>query len=129
MPLYGHELNEDSDPIQAGLGWAVKLDKGDFVGREALLQKAQDKTRPQRVGLELEGKRIARESAAVLREGKPIGRVTSGTFSPTLAKAIAMAYVDPAHTAAQTSCEVDVRGKSAPARVVPLPFYKRGRKN
>jgi len=125
MPLYGHELNEEIDPFQAGLGWAVKLDKGDFVGREALVRKAQDKTRPQRVGLELEGKRIAREGAAVLREGKPIGRVTSGTFSPTLAKAIAMAYLDPAYTAAETKCEVDVRGKAAPARVVPLPFYQR----
>src|SRR5205807_1509183 len=91
MPLYGHELNEDIDPFQAGLGWAVKLDKGDFVGRAALARLAQDKTRPHRVGLELEGKRIAREGAAVLRGGKPIGRVTSGTFSPTLAKAIAMA--------------------------------------
>jgi aminomethyltransferase len=125
MPLYGHELNENIDPFQAGLGWAVKLDKGDFVGREALVQKAKDKTCPQRVGLELEGKRIAREGAAVMREGKPIGRVTSGTFSPTLAKAIAMAYLDPAHIAPGTNCEVDVRGKPAPARVVPLPFYKR----
>src|SRR5207253_3896006 len=94
-------------------------------GRAALVQKAKDKTRPQRVGLELEGKRIAREGAAVMREGKAIGRVTSGTFSPTLTKAIAMAYLDPAHIAPSMSCEVDVRGKSAPARVVPLPFYKR----
>lgn len=125
MPLYGHELNEDIDPFQARLGWAVKLEKGEFVGREVLVRKAQDKTCPQRVGLELEGKRIAREGAAVLREGKPIGRVTSGTFAPTLAKAIAMAYVDPAHTAPGSTCEVDVRGKAAPARVVPLPFYKR----
>ena len=125
MPLYGHELNEDIDPFQAGLGWAVKLEKSNFVGRQALVQKAQDKSRPQRVGLELEGKRIAREGAAVIHQGKPIGRVTSGTFAPTLAKAIAMAYLDPAHTAAGTSCEVDVRGKSAPAHVVRLPFYKR----
>jgi aminomethyltransferase len=125
MPLYGHELNEDTDPFQAGLGWAVKLDKGDFVGRAALVQRAKDKARPRRAGLELEGKRIAREGAAVVREGEAIGRVTSGTFSPTLAKAIAMAYLDPAHVAPSTHCEVDVRGKSAPARVVPLPFYKR----
>jgi aminomethyltransferase len=128
MPLYGHELNEDIDPFQAGLGWAVKLDKGDFVGRPALARRAQDKTRPQRVGLELEGKRIAREGAVVLSEGKPIGRVSSGTFSPTLSKAIAMAYLPPAYTSPGGSCEVDVRGKATRAQVVPLPFYNRKRK-
>jgi aminomethyltransferase len=128
MPLYGHELSEEIDPFQAGLSWAVKLDKGDFVGREALVRRAQDPTRPQRVGLELEGKRIAREGAAVTSAGKPIGQVTSGTFSPTLSKAIAMAYLAPAHTAPGSCCEVDVRGKAASARVVPLPFYSRKRK-
>jgi aminomethyltransferase len=64
MPLYGHELNEDTDPFQAGLAWAVKLDKGDFIGREALVRRRQDSSLLQRVGLELEGKRIAREGAA-----------------------------------------------------------------
>jgi aminomethyltransferase len=125
MPLYGHELSEEIDPFQAGLGWAVKMDKGDFIGREALLRRRQDKTLRQRVGLELEGKRIAREGTAVTLDGKEIGKVTSGTFSPTLAKAIAMAYLDPAYTKAGTLCQVDVRGKAAPARVVALPFYRR----
>ena len=127
MPLYGHELNEDVDPFQAGLGWAVKLDKEAFVGREALVRLSQDRSRPQRVGLELEGKRIAREGAAVIVDGKPAGRVTSGTFSPTLLKAIAMAYIDPVHSVPGTVCEVDVRGKVAAAQVVPLPFYRRPR--
>ncbi|HEX5270788.1 MAG TPA: glycine cleavage system aminomethyltransferase GcvT [Gemmataceae bacterium] len=125
MPLYGHELNEDTDPLQAGLGWAVKLGKGDFIGRDALLKRQNDAALRRRVGLELEGKRIAREGAAVASGGKEVGRVTSGTYSPTLDRAIAMAYVDPALTAAGTACEVDIRGKAAPARVVPLPFYKR----
>ncbi len=125
MPLYGHELSEETDPFQAGLGWAVKLDKGNFVGRSALVQKAKDKSRPQRAGLELEGKRIAREGAAVTREGRPVGRVTSGTFAPTLAKTIAMAYLEPAYLAPGTACDVDVRGKAVPSRVVPMPFYKR----
>jgi aminomethyltransferase len=129
MPLYGHELTEDIDPFQAGLGWAVKMDKGDFVGREALIRRQQDPTRLQRVGLELEGKRIAREGCAVLRDGQPIGRVTSGTFSPTLNKAIAMAYIAPKCKAPETRCEVDVRGKASSARVVPLPFYNRKRKS
>ena len=125
MPLYGHELTEEIDPLQAGLGWAVKMDKGDFIGRQALERCRQDKTRRQRVGLELDGKRIAREGAAVLLDDKEIGGVTSGTFSPTLEKAIAMAYVAPSYSAIGTVCEVDVRGKPAAARVVSLPFYRR----
>src|SRR6202041_2891045 len=85
-PLYGHELGEDYDPLQAGLSWAVKFDKGDFIGRDALLKRQQHKWLPIRVGLELEGKRIAREGATVTANGATIGRVTSGTFSPTLNK-------------------------------------------
>jgi aminomethyltransferase len=110
MPLYGHELTEEIDPLQAGLGWAVKLDKGDFIGRDALLKRKDDATLRRRVGLELEGKRIGREGAAVLKGGAEVGRLTSGTFSPTLNKAIAMAYVDPALAAAGAACEVDIRG-------------------
>jgi aminomethyltransferase len=125
MPLYGHELSEDIDPLQAGLQWAVKMDKGDFIGRDALQGRAEDFGRRQRVGLELEGKRIAREGAAVLCDGRPVGAVTSGTLSPTLGKVIAMAYVEPTHRAADTACEVDVRGSAVPARIVPLPFYRR----
>jgi aminomethyltransferase len=125
MPLYGHELTDQIDPLQAGLNWAVKFDKGDFIGRDALLRRREDPTRRQRVGLEIEGKRIARENAAVTADGREIGTVSSGTFAPTLGRAIAMAFVEPASAAAGTSCEVDVRGKPAPARVVPLPFYRR----
>jgi aminomethyltransferase len=125
MPLYGHELSEEIDPLQAGLGWAVKFDKGDFVGRDALLKRQQDATRPVRVGLELEGRRAAREGAQVLHEGKPVGRVTSGTFTPSLNKAIAMAYVAPAQSAAGTALDVEVGKSTAAARVVPLPFYRR----
>jgi aminomethyltransferase len=125
MPLYGRELTEDIDPLQAGLAWAVKFDKGDFIGRDALLRRKDDPTLPQRVGLVLEGKRIAREGAAVLHEGRAVGRVTSGTFTPTLQKTVAMAYVDPACKAVGAACAVDVRGKPEPARIVELPFYRR----
>jgi aminomethyltransferase len=125
MPLYGHELTEEIDPLQAGLTWAVKMNKGDFVGRDALIRLQQDKTRPVRVGLELEGKRIARDGAAVLADGRPIGRVTSGTFAPTLQKALAMAFVEPTLSAVGTALSVDVRGKQEAARVVRLPFYRR----
>jgi aminomethyltransferase len=125
MPLYGHELSETTDPFQAGLAWAVKLDKGEFIGREALARRRQDPTERKRVGLELDGKRIAREGARVLRDGQEVGKVASGTFSPTLNKALAMAYVDPACAAVGTTCDVDIRGKPTPARVVALPFYRR----
>jgi aminomethyltransferase len=127
MPLYGHELSEEIDPLQAGLSWAVKWDKGDFIGREALLRRRNDASRRLRVGVELEGKRIAREGATVSAKGQPVGQLTSGTFSPTLERVIGMAYVDPPLAAPGTALDVDIRGKPAPGRVVPLPFYKRSR--
>jgi aminomethyltransferase len=125
MPLYGHELSEEIDPFQAGLNWAVKMDKAEFIGRSALERRRADTTLRKRVGLALAGKRIAREGAAVVANGKEIGVVTSGTFAPTLQKTVAMAYLDPAFIKPGTSCDVDVRGKSEPAKVVRLPFYKR----
>ena len=124
MPLYGHELNEAVNPYAAGLGWAVKLDKGDFVGRDAL-EKFKAHPGQTRVGLELDGKRIARQGAEVFHDDKPAGLVTSGTFAPTLQKSLAMALVDPASATIGTALEVDVRGQREPARVVKLPFYRR----
>ena len=92
---------------------------------EALVRRRQDANRLQRVGLEVQGKRIAREGSGVVRDNLPIGRVTSGTFSPTLNKAIAMAYVDPSIQTAGTTVQVDIRGSLEPATVVALPFYRR----
>jgi aminomethyltransferase len=125
MPLYGHELNEQINPLQAGLAFAVNLEGRDFVGRAALLAAKQDQQQPVRVGLELAGRRAAREHYPVLAAGQPVGEVTSGTFSPTLQKPIAMAYVPPVHSAVGTELAVDIRGTAEPARVVKLPFYKR----
>ncbi len=126
MPLYGHELNENINPIQAGLGWAVKLDKGDFIGRDALKAAATDHTKPVRIGLEIEGKRAAREGSAILAVGDvAAGTVTSGSFCPWLDKSLAMAYVKPEFAAVGTPLDVDVRGSTLNATVVPLPFYKR----
>ncbi len=122
MPLYGHELNEQTDPIRAGLGWAVKLDKGDFVGRDAL----RSVSGPVRVGLELEGTRAAREGCPVLSaDAAPAGTVTSGSFAPWLGKSIAMGYVPRELSAAGTRLLVDARGTHLPAVVVSLPFYRR----
>jgi aminomethyltransferase len=128
MPLYGHELTEEIDPLQAGLAWAVKLDKGDFIGRDAIVKRSKDPALRRRVGLELDGKRIARESARVLADGPEVGKVTSGTFSPTLSKSIAMAYVEPERTGIGTQLEIDIRGKVEKARVVEMPFYRRRKK-
>jgi len=123
MPLYGHELGEAIDPLQAGLGWAVKFDKGDFIGRSALATINQS-ARSQRVGLKLEGRKAAREGCSVLHDGKIIGSVTSGSFAPTLGTSLAMAYVQPALSAVDTTLVVDIRGSEVPAKVVALPFYK-----
>jgi aminomethyltransferase len=124
MPLYGHELTEHTDPLSAGLGWAVDLSK-DFIGVEALRKIKEAGPKRKLVGLELEGKRIARQSSPVLFEGSAVGEVTSGTMSPTLGKSIAMAYVDLDRTGEGTSLAVDLKGSTVPAKVVKLPFYKR----
>ena len=125
MPLYGHELSEEVHPFQAGLGYSCYLTGVDFPGRDALLRLQSQPAEWARVGLEIEGRRIAREGTPVLSAGQPAGRVTSGTFSPTLQKSIAMAYVRPACAAVGTQLTVDIRGRGEPARVVPLPFYRR----
>jgi aminomethyltransferase len=127
MPLYGHELNESINPIQADLAWAVKLDKGDFIGRDALKAAANDHTKPVRVGLEIEGKRAAREGSPVLAGETPAGNVTSGSFCPWLDKSLAMAYVRPDLAKPGTQLNIDVRGSVLIATVVALPFYKRKR--
>lgn len=128
MPLYGHELTEKIDPLQAGLDWAVKLNKP-FIGRDPLASANEaHKHRPRRVGLELEGKRAARQDCTILAdETTPIGVVTSGSYAPWLEKSIAMGMVGPGHTAPGTRVLVDIRGTMVPATVVPLPFYKRAK--
>ena len=125
MPLYGHELSESIHPFEAGLGFAVNLIGRTFPGRDALAAVEHDANLPRRVGLKFDGKRVPREGYAVTADGAIVGRVTSGTFSPTLNRPLAMAYVDAAHADVDRTLGVDVRGKIEPCRVVPLPFYKR----
>jgi aminomethyltransferase len=124
MPLYGHELTESINPVTAGLVNAEKLKPPEFIGKSALVEAARRTDRPVRVGLKLDGRRIAREGAEVFLDGSPVGVVTSGTFSPTLQQSIAMAYVDITAKNA-TQVEVDIRGRREVASVVALPFYKR----
>ena len=124
MPLYGHELTESIDPISAGLGWAVDLTK-DFIGAEALRVIAEKGPARKLVGLELEGRRIARQGMPIRNGEQIIGEITSGTFGPTVQKSIAMGYVDANSSAEGSNLSVDLKGTLNPAKVVKLPFYKR----
>lgn len=125
MPLYGHELGENIDALASGLNFAIDLTK-EFIGASALRDIAAAGPKRKLVGLELDGKRIARQGTPVQAAGGAvIGEVTSGTLSPTLGKSIAMAYVDSAHTAEGTKLNVDLKGTLNPATIVKLPFYKR----
>jgi len=124
MPLYGHELHENTDSLSAGLSWCVDLSK-DFIGVEALRRISQTGPLRKLVGLELAGRRIARPHSTVLSDNRPVGEVTSGTLSPTLERSIAMAYVDAAHTQQGRPLTVDMGGRQAEATIVKLPFYKR----
>ena len=124
MPLYGHEMDETVTPLEADLGFGVKLAKPEFIGRDALVAAGDPKR--VRVGLVVTGRGIAREHQDVFIGDEKIGVTTSGTFAPLLQKAIAMALVDAKHAAVGTAVEIDVRGRRIPAEIVPLPFYKRG---
>ncbi len=127
MPLYGHELNEDIDPISAGCKWCVDLEK-DFLGVEALRKIQEAGPRRKITGLVLDGKRIARQGAKVFAQGGgEIGEVTSGTQSPTVGKSIAMAFVDSDRSVEGEQLEVELRSERVGAVVVPLPFYKRSK--
>ncbi|GAB4147344.1 MAG: glycine cleavage system aminomethyltransferase GcvT [Planctomycetaceae bacterium] len=126
MPLYGHEMNETIDPWTAGLGFGVRLKAGDFIGKSSLVSLKEKTDRPRRVGLELDGKRIAREGAKLIHNDREVGQVTSGTFSPTLQKSIAMGYLPNELSTPGTELKVDIRGKRVNATVVAMPFYQRG---
>ena len=132
MPLYGHEITEQIDPLSAGLNFAVKLDKGDgnleagpFIGQEALKKIAETGPARSLAGLLLEGRRTARQGMIVNAAGAEIGVVTSACLSPTLGKPIAMAYLDAARAEPGGTVEVALGANQATAEIVPLPFYKR----
>lgn len=124
MPLYGHELTEQITPLQAGLGFAVNLDNRDFLGADALRSK-NPTAHPVRIGLQLDGKRVPRQHHPVEHDGRCVGEITSGTFSPTLQCPIAMAYVPRELSEPSTELEIVIRGKLTSANVVSLPFYRR----
>jgi aminomethyltransferase len=125
MPLYGHELTEEITPIEAGLAFAVNLEDRDFPGSQTLAAIKRDGPKRVRVGLELAGRRVPREHYGIYSGRQTIGEVTSGTFSPTLSKPIAMGYVPDQFSEPGTELLIDIRGTKEPARVVKLPFYRR----
>jgi aminomethyltransferase len=126
MPLYGSDIDETTNPLEADLGFGVKIER-DFIGAEALRAVAAKGIERKRVGLEVETRRVPRPGCELLRDGATVGRVTSGTFSPTLQKNIAMGYVPIGLAEPGTELEMDIRGRRHAARIVPLPFYKRAR--
>jgi aminomethyltransferase len=126
LPLYGQELSADISPLEAGLGMFVKLDKGDFIGRDALAeQKAQGVPR-KLVGIEMIDRGIPRSHYPIFAEdGRRIGEVTTGTQSPTFKRNVGLALIESAYAGVDTVLSVDVRGKLLKAKVVPTPFYRR----
>jgi aminomethyltransferase len=124
-PLYGHELDGTTTPLEAGLQWVVKFSKDDFVGRAALMKQKAEGVGRKLVGLELVQPGIARNGYRLLKSGRGIGRITSGTKSPSLDKAIALGYVDSQEAGIGNVIEVEIRGRSVAAKIVPLPFYRR----
>ncbi len=125
MALYGQDIDETTTPLEAGLGWVVHLDtKGDFIGRSVLEHQKSAGVERRLVGLEMQGRYIARHGYPVLYEGKAVGEVTSGTLSPTVGRAIALAYVPTQLSKTGQQLEVEIRGKTHPAVVVKKPFYR-----
>ena len=124
-PLYGHELDDSTTPLEAGLQWVVKFSKGSFIGCEVLLRQKQAGVKRKLVGLELIEPGIARSEYRLLKGGRCIGRVTSGTRSPTLGRSIALGYVEAEEGRAENILEVEIRNKPVRAKTVPLPFYRR----
>jgi len=127
LSLYGNDLDDSTTPLEAGLGWVVKFDKGDFIGREALLRQRSAGLPRKLAGFEMLERGIARHGYRILdaASGTPVGTVTSGTVGPTVGKNIGMGYLPPSHAEPGTRIVIDCRGKPAQAQVVKGPFYRR----
>ena len=123
--LYGSDMDDTTTPLEAGLAWVVKLDKGDFVGRDALVRQREQGVARKLVGFTLTDPGIARHGYPVLQDGRKVGDVTSGTKSPSIGISIGLAYVPTALAAEGSTFAVEIRGRPAAARVVKTPFYVR----
>jgi aminomethyltransferase len=125
MPLYGHEIDESITPLEAGLDWTVKLDKGDFSGRAVLLRQREEGVRRRLAGFEMRGRGIARDGYEVRAGGHAEGWVTSGAPSPTLGRNIGLCYLPPEMAIPGNRIQILIRGEAAEAVTVATPFYKR----
>ncbi|MDR7481623.1 MAG: glycine cleavage system aminomethyltransferase GcvT [Armatimonadota bacterium] len=126
--LYGNDIDETTTPLEAPLAWTVKFDKGAFIGREALLRQRVEGVTRRLVGFEVTARAIARPHHAIWADGERIGTVTSGTFAPSLQRAIGLGYVPVAYAAVGTALRIEIRGEQVPAQVVRLPFYRRAQR-
>ena len=124
-PLYGHELDDTTTPLEAGLGWVTKFSKPHFIGRDILIQQKETGVKRKLVGLEMIEPGIARSGYGLFKGAHSIGRVTSGTKSPSLSKSIALGYVASAESELGNLVAVEIRGRHVPAKVVSIPFYSR----
>jgi aminomethyltransferase len=124
-PLYGHELDATTTPLEAGLEWVTKFSKREFLGKEVLLSQKERGVARRLVGLELLEPGIARSGYGLFKNGRSIGRVTSGTQSPSLGKAIALGYVAREEAGIDNRIEVEIRSRRVPAKIVSVPFYRR----
>lgn len=125
LPLYGHELSEEITPLEAGLGWFVKLSKQDFIGKDALARQKEKGMSRVLVGFEMVDRGIPRNGYEVFTDGEKIGYVTTGGFAPSLEKNIGLALVETGYSAEGTEIEVIIRNKPARAVIVKKPFYKK----
>jgi len=124
MPLYGHELDDETSPLEAGLGSFVKLEAGGFLGAEAIRRRAEAGATKALIGFVLEDRGVARAGYPVHHDGQKVGAVTSGAPSPTLGKSIGLAYVSPGHDAVGNRIDISIRGRATAARIVETPFVK-----
>jgi aminomethyltransferase len=122
--LYGNDIDQTTNPIEAGLGWITKTDKGDFIGRDAIL-KAKENAPRRLVGFEMRERAFPRHGYQITKDGVEIGHVTSGTVSPSLEKGIGIGYVNAPHHEAGTPIRISIRGKEVAAEIVKTPFYQR----
>lgn len=128
MALYGHEIDESTTLLEANLGWICKLNKGDFIGRDALAKQKEAGVAKRLAGFEVSERGIARDDQEVLLDGQRVGRVTSGSPAPFLKKNIGMGYLPTEYVNEGREIQIDVRGRLVGARIVPTPFYKREKK-
>jgi aminomethyltransferase len=122
MCLYGNDIDRTTNPLEAGIGWTVKLDKDDFIGKSALVKIKADGLKRKLVGFKMLDKAIPRHDYLIFADGKPVGTVTSGTFSPSLSIPVGLGYVETAHSSIDTRLEIEIREQLHPAVVVKAPF-------